>query len=102
MQLVQIIRKAVDKIIGKPAEIDLDIYLRDTIAYVEKTAPPLEKTDEETNLTKLEMKLLALKLEQQKDLESVLKELEDETLRVNGGKCLFRCTVMMFPNKMRL
>ena len=44
-----------------------------------KTAPPLEKTEEETNLTELEMKLLALKLEQQKDLESVLKELEAET-----------------------
>ena len=86
MQLVKIIRNAIDKIVGKPGEIDLDVYLRDAIAFVNKIAPPLEKTEEETNLTKLEMKLLALKLEQQKDLESVLKELEAEKLRVNGRK----------------
>ena len=34
MQLVKIIRNAIDKIVGKPSEIDLDVYLRDAIAFV--------------------------------------------------------------------
>ena len=100
MQLVKIIRNAIDKIVGKPGEIDLDVYLRDAIAFVTKTAPPLEKTEEETNLTQLEIKLLALKLAQKQDLESVLKEAEK--LRLNRGKRLFRWIIMMLIFKRKL
>ena len=37
MQLVKIIRNSIDKIVGKPGEIYLDVYLRDAIAFVTKT-----------------------------------------------------------------
>ena len=66
MQLVKIIRNANHKNVGKPGEIDLDVYLRDAIALVRITAPPLEKTGGEANLTKLEQKLIVLRLEQRK------------------------------------
>ena len=85
LELVKLIRTAVDNVVVDPGDIDLDIYLRDALALLTSSAPPLEKTTEETNLTKLEMTLLALKLEQQKELAAVLKELEDEKHRLNGG-----------------
>ena len=84
LELVKLIRTAIDNVVVDPGNIDLDIYLRDALAFLTSSAPPLEKTTEETNLTKLEMKLLALKLEQQKELAAVLKELEDEKHRLNG------------------
>ena len=84
LELVKLIRTAIDDVVVDPGNIDLDIYLRDALAFLTSSAPPLEKTAEETNLTKLEMKLLALKLEQQKELAAVLKELEDEKHRLNG------------------
>ena len=69
----------------EPGDVDLDIYLGDAIAYLTATVPPLEKTLEESKVTKLEMKLLALKLEQQQKLEAVIKELEEEKHRLNEG-----------------
>ena len=85
LELLKLIRTAVDDAVVDPGDIDLDICLRDALALLTSSAPPLEKTTEETNLTKLEMTLLALKLEQQKELAAVLKELEDEKHRLNGG-----------------
>ena len=84
-ELVKAISIAIENTVLEPGDVDLDIYLRDAIAYLTCTVPPLEKTPEESKVTKLEMKLLALKLEQQQKLEAVIKELEEEKHRLNEG-----------------
>ena len=84
-ELVKAIRIVIENTVLEPGDLDLDIYLRDAIAYLTATVPPLEKTPEESKVTKLEMKLLALKLEQQQKLEAVIKELEEEKHRLNEG-----------------
>ena len=43
MQLVKMTRNAIDRIVGNPGEIDLDVHLRDAIAFVNKTGRLLRK-----------------------------------------------------------
>ena len=83
LELVKLIRTAVDNVVVDSGHIDLEIYLRDALAFNMSSVPPLEKTAEETNLTKLEIKLLAMKLEKQNRFTTYLKGLEEDNPNPN-------------------
>ena len=47
LQIIKLLRSHVEKLISKPGEVDLEVYLRDAISYLNKIPPPLEKTEDE-------------------------------------------------------
>ena len=45
-ELVKAFRIAIESTVLEPGDLDFDIYLRDAIAYLTATVPPLEKKPE--------------------------------------------------------
>lgn len=84
LEIVRIVRKHLDKVMTDPNATDLDLFLRDLVAYVTDKPPPLEKTAEEEELARLQNTLQELKLQQETQLKSVLEELEEAKKKVSG------------------
>ena len=84
LQIIKLLRSHVEKLISKPGEVDLEVYLRDAISYLNKTPPPLEKTEDEKQIIDLSNQLQTLKNKQQEDLDVILNKLEDAKKRVFG------------------
>ena len=88
LQIIKLIRIHVEKLISEPGEVDLDVYLRDTISYLNKTPPPLEKSEDEKQIINLSNQLQTLKSKQKEDLDIILNQLEDAKKRVFGDTVL--------------
>ena len=84
MQVVTIIRNFIEKLISNPGEINLDVYLEDTVAFLTGKPPPLEKKEDEKENVALEKALLELETKQATELESHLRKLKDAKTKVFG------------------
>ena len=62
LEIVRIVRKHIDEVLTDPDATDLDLFLRDLVAYLTNKPPPLEKTEEEEELARLQNALQELKL----------------------------------------
>ena len=84
LEVVRIARKHIDEVLTDPDATDLDLFLRDLVAYLTNKPSPLEKTEEEEELARLQNALQELKLQQETQLKSALEQLEEATRKFRG------------------
>eukprot|EP00794_Sanderia_malayensis_P014600 gene14600-16108_t len=84
LEIVRTVRNQLDKAMTDPDATDLDLFLRDLVAFVTDKPPPLEKTEEEEELARLQNTLQELKLQQEGQLKSVLEQLEEAKKKASG------------------
>ena len=85
LEIVKLVRLHLDKVLNEPDCIDLDEYFHDLIAFAKGEPPPLEKTEEEKVVDRLQAVLHDLKLQQEMQLKSILDELEEAKKKLLGG-----------------
>eukprot|EP00794_Sanderia_malayensis_P002016 gene2016-2293_t len=84
LEIVRIVRNHLDKAMTDPDATDLDLFLRNLVAFVTDKPPPLKKTEEEEELARLQNTLQELKLQQEAQLKSILEQLEEAKKKVSG------------------
>ena len=85
LEIVKLVRLHLDTVLNEPDGIDLDEYFHDLIAFLKGEPPPLEKTEEEKEVERLQIALRDLKLQQEMQLKSIMDELEAAKKKVSGG-----------------